>query len=594
MAKKEGMRWNLDEILPAKKFDELWKEIEQDISKYDFFLPKFSPEMDRDGFVAFMKFDEKIIEKLARLGGMPCLWESTDQKSQEAKLLKSKAEDLVLRFSNKTRKISLWLQGKEIDGFVRLDDKNAERLFKTLPALQYGMMYSRKLARHTLLENEEKIITEKDMTGAGVLVDLRELIETEFCFKFKPKGKKEKIFNNAAELLKHVYSKNANEREAACNSLLEKYKENIDKFFMVYQAIVKDWRYDYERRGYESAIQVRNIGNHVPDKAIEVLLDVCRTNRDVYQRYFRFKAKELGMKRLRRHDIYAPLKIAKDEKISYEESKKLVLSTFDEFSKGFGEKARRIINDRHIDSHPRQNKRGGAFCLTLMPSIAPYVLLNYTHTARDVSTMAHELGHGIHSLYAAHLPMAAQHANLPLSETASTFGEMVVFEKMLEKAKNDKVRKAMLSDKMADSFATILRQAYFVMFEKKAHEAVRKGITAEQLSGLYMEMLKEQFGDSVDISPIYRYEWARIPHIVATPFYCYAYNFGELLSMALFARYKKEGVGFVPKIEKVLSYGGSEDPDKVLKEIGVDMCSREFWEGSFEIVRGWQEKLEQY
>ncbi len=594
MGEKDGAVWNLDGVLPLKKFDSLYKELEQDIDKYDFFLPKFSPEMGRDDFAAFMKFDENITEKLARLGGMPLLWESTDQKSQEAKLLKSKAEDLTLRFSNKTRRISHWLQGKEVEGIQKLDDKNAERLFKTLPALQYGMMYSRKLAKYTLLENEEKIITEKDTAGINALVDLRELIETEFSFKFKPKGKKERIFKTAAELLKYVYSKDANEREAACNALLEKYKENIDKFFLVYQSVIKDWRYDYERRGYENAIQVRNIANHVPGKAIQVLLDVCMENRDVYQRYFKFKAKELGMKKLRRHDIYAPLKIAKEEKISYEESKKIVLSTFDAFSKGFGEKAKRIINERHIDSHPRQNKSGGAFCLTIAPSIAPYVLLNYTQTPRDVSTMAHELGHGIHSLYAAHLPMAAQHANLPLSETASTFGEMVVFEKMLENAKNNKARKAMLSDKMSDSFATILRQAYFVMFEIKAHEAVKKGITAEQLSNLYMDMLKEQFGDSVDISPIFRYEWARIPHLVATPFYCYAYNFGELLSMALFAKYKKEGKSFVQKIEKVLAYGGSEDPDKVLKEIGVDMCSKEFWEGSFEAVREWQGKLEQY
>lgn len=591
---KEEVRWNLDDILPIKKFDALYREAERDINKYDFFLPKFSPDMNRDEFVAFMKFDEKIVEKLARLGGMPYLWESTNQKSQEAKLLKSKAEDLLLRFSNKTRKIILWLQGKEVQGMQKLDDKNAERLFKTLPALHYGMMYARKLAKHTLLENEEKIVTEKDMTGAGVLVELRELIETEFHYKLKLKGKKEKILKTSSDVIVYIYSKDPEEREAASKALLEKYRENIDKFFMVYQAIVKDWRYDYERRGYQSAIQVRNIANDIPDKTIEVLLDVCKENRDVYHRYFRFKAKEMGMKKLRRSDIYAPLKTAKDEKIQFNASKKIVLETFDSFAKGFGEKARQIINARHIDSHPRENKRGGAFCLTLAPSIIPYVLLNHTNKARDVSTIAHELGHGIHSLYAAHLPMAAQHANLPLSETASTLGEMIVFEKLLEMAKNDGERKAMLADKMADSFATILRQAYFVKFEILAHEAIKKGVTAGQLSDIYLETLKEEFGDSIELDPLFKYEWARIPHMVATPFYCYAYNFGELLSMSLFARYKKEGSAFIPAIEKVLAYGGSESPDKVLKEIGVDMRSKRFWQGGFDIVKEWQKRLERY
>jgi len=590
----EEMRWNLDDVLPKSRFDALCRELEENLKQYDYFYPKLKPGMSEADFKELADFEEKTGEKLARIGGMPQLWESVDQKSQEAKLLKGKAEDLGLKFSNKTRKIGLWLQGKEVEGMQRLDDKNAERLFRAVPPLYYGMMYARKLAKHTLSEAEEKLIHEKDMAGVDVLVDLRELIETEFHYKFKPKGKKEKILKTVSDLLVYAYSKDPKEREAAARALLEKYRENIDKFFMVYQAIVKDWWHDYERRGYESAIQVRNIANHIPDKAIEVLLNVCKENKDVYHRYFRFKAKELGMKKLRRFDIYAPLKAAKEGKIGFNASRKIVLDTFDSFAKGFGEKARIILNAKHVDSHPRETKRGGAFCATLAPKIIPYVLLNHTGKERDVSTMAHELGHGIHSMYAAHLPMGAQHANLPLSETASTLGEMIVFEKLLEKAKNDKERKAMLSDKMGDSFATILRQAYFVKFEILAHEAIKKGVTADQLSGIYLETLKEEFGDSVELDEMFKYEWARIPHLAATPFYCYAYNFGELLSLALFAKYKKEGEAFIPKIEKVLAAGGSRAPEEVLREIGVDMCSRQFWEGSFDIVREWQDRLEKY
>lgn len=588
------VRWNLDDILPIKKFDALYQEIEEQLKKYEFFYANISPQMPEEGFKALIDFDEMMSEKLCRLTDMPLLMEAADQKSAEAKLMKSKSENLAIKHANISRKLVLWIQGKPVEGIKTLDNANAERLFNAVPDLNYVLRHARESARYTLNEREERICTEKNLTGIEVVLNLRRLIETEFKYRFKVKGKKEKIIDVEADVLKYAYSKNPAEREAASVALLEKFKENIDKFFMMYQAVVKDWHYSAEMRGFKSAIAIRNHANHVPDEAVEALLAVCRENRDIYQRYFIFKAKELGMKKLRRCDLYAPLNIAKTEEIPYRNGVKIVLNTYDNFAKGFGERARIIVNKKHIDSHPRLNKMGGAFCSTVAPSIVPYIMLNYTNRFRDVSTLAHELGHGIHSLYANKHSISCHHANLPLSETASTLGEMIVFEKLLEMAKNDKERKAMLADKMADSYATIMRQAYFVEFEILAHKEIMKGVTAEHLSELYFSTLKEQFGNSVALDPLYRYEWSRISHIFETPFYCYAYNFGELLSLALFARYKKEGSSFVPKIEKILAYGGSEDPDKVLKEIGVDMSSRKFWQGSFEIVKEWQKKLESY
>jgi len=212
----------------------------------------------------------------------------------------------------------------------------------------------------------------------------------------------------------------------------------------------------------------------------------------------------------------------------------------------------------------------------------------------DVSTLAHELGHGIHALYANHHSVSSQNAGLPLCETASTLLEMVMFEKLLKQAENDQVRKALLFNKMAGSFATVLRQNYFVKFEIKAHEAIERGVTGEELSDIYFnDILKPQFGDSLSIDDSFRYEWAYLPHIVHTPFYCYAYSFGELLSLALFSEYKKQGSVFVPKIEKILAYGGSKSPQKILGEVGIDINSRAFWQGSFDIIKGWQKQLEE-
>jgi oligoendopeptidase F len=230
--------------------------------------------------------------------------------------------------------------------------------------------------------------------------------------------------------------------------------------------------------------------------------------------------------------------------------------------------------------------------MTITPTITPYVLLNYTNKMRDVSTLAHELGHGVHSLYANKHSISTQHATLPLAETASTLGEMILFEKILSETKDPKLKKQLLSDKLADSYATVCRQNYIVKFEISAHDAIQKGIEENELSQMWLDNLKQQFGDSVEVDEMFRYEWAYIPHIIHTPFYCYAYNFGELLSMALYAKYKQEGESFVPKIEAILAAGGSQDPKEVLANVGIDMSSADFWQGSFELIRAWQKELE--
>ena len=588
---KEKLSWNLDEILKAKDFEKLYKEIEKEMGQIEGWVKKLKPEMKEETFRGIMDFEEELGKKITRLEYMPYLWEQVDQKNQEAKKLKGRADDLGVRLAQKSRVISHWLIGKEMEGLKRLDDKNAKRLFATIPDLEYGLNYDRTAAKYTLKKDEEDIISHKDVNGANQLINLREIIETEFEFDLKIKGKKTKKIRTLSELLSLVHSPKKTERKAAHRAMLFKYWQNIDKFFLVYSAIVKDWDYEAKLRGYKSPISVRNFGNHVPDEAVETLLKVCRDNREIFQNYFKYKAKRLGMKKLERWDIYAPLE-KKTKKINFGEAKELVLETFENFLPKFAKLAKRIFEDQHIDSHPSSVKRSGAFCATVMPEISPYIMLNHDNQMRDVFTMAHELGHGIHSLYAAHHRMGSQHANLPLSETASTFGEMVLFERIFSAEQNIDIKRSMLSEKMADSFASILRQNYFVIFEKRAHEAIQKGITAEELSEMWLSTLKEQFGNSVKIDKIFKYEWCVIPHIVNSPFYCYAYNFGELLSFALFARYKKEGKSFIAKIEKILAAGGSEDPDKILKKVGVDMRSEKFWQGSFEIIKEWQKELE--
>ncbi len=586
------LKWKLNDIVSIKEFNSLYSDVERSLGKYDSYYLMLKPDMPEKDFIKFIKFNELIKEKISRLGYRAFLMDAEDQKSQQAKLMKNRERDLEIRFNDVSRKIWHWIKGKKVDEKPVLDKKNAKRLFNSIGDLKYILNYERDFAKHNLKISEESIISNKDMNGISALNDLRTLIETEFEYDFNPKGGRKRKKNiSQSELVSYVYSSNRENRKAAYEMLLKKYRENIDKLFIIYQAIVKDWVYDSRLRKFNSPISVRNKYNHIPDSAVSTLIEVCAANREVFWKYFRYKKKELGLKNFERWDIYAPIKET-NAKISFSKAINIVLDTLKGFNPEFAIHAKSIIDSKHIDSHSKPNKVSGAFCATVSPKIIPYILLNYTGKYRDVLTLAHELGHGIHSLYARKHSISAQDANLPLSETASTFCEMIVFERLYAEAKNVNTKKWLLADRMANSYATILRQNYFVKFELEAHNMISKGITSEGLSGIYYNNLKEQFGSAVKIDPIFRYEWAYIPHIVHTPFYCYAYNFGELLSLALYSAYKKHGNKIIRRIEKILSYGGSENPQMILKESGFDITDSSFWQGSFDIIKKWQKELE--
>lgn len=592
MTKNNLPTWQLDDVLPLEKFDKLHQDLKSRIPQFDVHFAKMKPDMSTEDFSAYMAFSQKFYEDLTLLGDRPSLMESVNTKDSKARSLSSRAKDLGLEVSEVTQKISQWFKGKDVSGKKTLDDKNAARLFATLGDLEYRYTFMRKNARHTLSEAEEKITTIKDSNGVETLLELRELLESEQRYQaVLEAGGEPTLFDNQSELMTHVRSASPVARENVYRSLFTEYDKNIDKYHLIYQSVVKDWVQETKLRGFSSPIGRRNTANHVPDEAIDVLMDVCTRNREVFQEFFKTKAKLLGVDKLRRFDLYAPID-STEAKYSYEEAQTMILEIYHNFSPAFAANAKKVIDAQHVDASLSANKRSGAFATTIIPSVTPYVFMSYAGTARDVSTLAHELGHAVHFLYAANKPFGAQFANLPLSETASTFGEMLLFEHLLDKTTSQKERRTMLLDKLADSYATIIRQNYFVKFEQQVHDRISEGLTPDDLSEMWLDGLREQFGDAVDVDPIFAKEWSYIPHIVNSPFYCYAYSFGDLLSLALFARYKKEGQSFVPKIEAILAAGGSQDPQKVLSKVGVDITDASFWQGSFEIIKAWQKELE--
>ena len=571
--------WDLSELAKNPKsaaFQKQVQELEKQAVKFEKIKSQLNPKMSSKKFKDILNQVEKISENMSKIGGYASLSYSSDTQSDEATSLMTKMSKLGSDISNKILFFDLWWK-------TQVDEKNAKRLMKDSGELTEYLAHKRLFAKYALSEPEERIINTLDVTGISALVKLYDKITNAFEYQMKVGGKNKKMTRE--ELTNYVRSTNPKIRETAYKTILTKYSENKGVVGEIYQNIVLNWRDEgIEIRGYDSPISMRNIGNDVDDKTIESLLSICRKNSPVFQKFFAQKAKMLKMKKLRRYDVYAPAAAnIKEKNYTYSKSVKLVFESLGKFSGTLEEYARKIFNENHIDSAIRQGKRDGAFCSTLTPKITPYVLVNFTGKSRDVFTLAHELGHAVHSQAAQDRSILVQDAPLPLAETASTFSELLLYDNLSDKI-SDNEKKIMLAEKIDDLYATILRQSYFTIFEVDAHKQIGKGTTIDEISKTYLQNLKEQFGNSVTISDDFAIEWSCIPHFHHTPFYCYAYSFGNLLALSLFQRYKKEGKDFVPSYINILAAGGSKKPEKLLAEYGFDIRSPKFWQEGFDYI----------
>jgi oligoendopeptidase F len=443
----------------------------------------------------------------------------------------------------------------------------------------------------TLSEPEEKIINIKDVTGVTALNMLYDSITNRYVFKLEIDGEEKEM--TRGEIMALVRQSDPDLRAQAYQELFRVYEEDAPILGQIYQAVARDWRNEnINLRGFKSPISVRNLVNDIPDEVIETLLDVTRQNAKHFQRFFRLKAKRLGVEKLRRYDIYAPVAKA-DKEYDFSEAADIVLDSFNDFHPKFAQMAQQIFDANHVDGEIRKGKMSGAFCATITPDLTPWVLLNYQGKADDVATMAHELGHGIHALMAQEHTALTQHACLPLAETASTFGEMMLVDKLLAQESDAAVRRDLLYRQMDDAFATILRQNYFSMFEQTAHDMIAEGAQVNEIADAYLANLKDEFGDSVDISDEFRWEWVMVPHFYNVPFYVYAYAFGQLLVLSLYKQFQEEGDAFKPRYMQILSAGGSIAPVELLANAGIDVTKAAFWQGGFDVVDEMVTKLEE-
>lgn len=455
---------------------------------------------------------------------------------------------------------------------------------------RYHLETIRRFKPHTLSEPEEQVINVKNITGRSAVQQLYDVVTNGFTFTLRVGGKKKTM--NREALSAFVRNPKPAMREAAYHELYRVYEDQQDLLGEIYKTLVSDWKAEnLQLRHFATPLASRNLSNDIPDQAVGALLSVCMHNAPLFQRYFKLKARLCGIKRMNRYHIYAPHR-AEQKTYRYPDAVRMVLDAYQAFSPRLAELAQRVFADRHIDARTKPGKMGGAYCYSVVPALTPYVMLNFTGEARDIATMAHELGHAIHGMMAEQHNVFTFHSTLPLAETASVFGERILSDALMASETNKAVKQSLLVNQLDDIYATVMRQAYFVAFERTAHDMVAQGATTLDLAKTYLAMLRQQFGKAVPVSPEFQWEWLTIPHLYASPFYCYAYSFGNLLVLALYRMYQEQGQAFVPKYVNLLAAGGSKAPQAILAEVGVDMNDAAFWQSGFDAIAGMVDQLE--
>jgi oligoendopeptidase F len=463
--------------------------------------------------------------------------------------------------------------------WVKVDDDDARKLLAS-PALAHYRHYldhKRAWRPHYLTEPEEKVLEEKSNTGRAAFVRLFDETVASLRFPFEHAGRVEHL--PLQQVNAKLFDADRSVRAAAAAALTRGLRDNARLLTYILNTLVLDHRSDCSLRQFDTPMAPRNLANEISPAVVEALMSAAERHHATVQRYYRLKGKLLGIDRLLDYDRYAPL-FPDTPNVDWPTARRIVQESYDSFSPRAGEVIRTFFERRWIDAELRAGKRGSAFSSSTVPSAHPYILMNYTDKLRDVMTLAHELGHGLHQYLAR--PVGYLQCDTPLTtaETASVFGEMLTFQRLLQVHPDPRTRLAMLCSKVEDGFATVFRQVVLTRFEQALHRArAEEGeLPTERVNELWLAANRPMHGEVVELTDGYGWWWAYIGHFVHVPFYCYAYAFGELLVLALVQKYKQEGPDFVPRYLELLSAGGSDAPHVLLARLGVDVNDPAFWE----------------
>ena len=577
----DTVTWDLEPLVGGKGpagVDELLDEAEAiatQLSEQRGKVASFGPaELE-----SFMRALERLADLTGRAGSYAALWFSTDTTDPERGAL-------LQRVQERSTAISTKLVFFELE-WATLEDDRAEELLahEGLAFCRHHLRMQRRYRDFLLSEPEEKILKEKAVTGSAAWSRLFE--EHTSTIQAELDGERVPLM----EALSRLQDPDRAVRRRAAEAVTAALAPGLRMRAFIYNTLVYDKAVDDRLRGYPHWLAARNLANEVSDGSVRSLIEAVTARYDIPQRWYALKAKLLGLDRLADYDRMAPL-VADDVTMAWDEAVELVLDSYRSFSDELGAAAARIVNEPWIDAPVRPGKRHGAFCSYTVPSVHPYILLNWTNRRRDALTLAHELGHGVHALLASVQGIFHQSTPLTLAETASVFGETIVFGRLLDQIDDPRQRLGLLAENLEGAIATVFRQIAMNRFEDAVHEARRAQgeLSVDTLCSLWRQTQEAMLGDSVELTKGYDTWWSYVPHFIGAPGYVYAYAYGQLLALSVYRRYEELGDAFVDDYLTMLRSGGSMSPEELGALVGIDLTDPGFWDKGLSLV---EERLRQ-
>jgi len=533
--------------------------------------------LDPPDFLQALRDYERIQEEGIRPLLYASLLFSEDTQNAEHKALFQKAKEQWVALESALLFFRLAL--------IQLPESRLQALleYPPLETYRHPLQLLRRFRSFTRPEKEEEILQKKNMTGRSAFIHLFDEFTGSFIFRLEVEGQEREF--TGSQILAFLHSPHRELRERAFRLFLDHHGRNQLVLTSIFNSLIHDAQVEDDLRGYRGPMDQTLLENMIPAETVEIMMGVTEAHYPLAQKYWELKARLLGLPRLKNSDLYAPLPGAQQE-IDYDRAQDLLLRAFSNFHPEFGRIARQFFDQRWIDAAIRKGKYGGAFCAGMTPSLHPYLLLNFTGNLRDLMTLAHEMGHGVHFFMARKQTWMNFDPPLPLAETASVFGEMVMIQTLLEEEKDPSIRRSLLALEIDDILATVFRQNVLTRFEQEAYRLRRDHLLSpEEIGDLWQRVNRQLFGHAVEMLPEYRWGWSYISHFIHSRFYCFSYIFGELVVLALYSRYLSEGPSFLPRFIQLLESGGSGTPVELLGRMGIEIQRPDLWEMGLGMLR---------
>jgi oligoendopeptidase F len=611
-AELERTAWDLEPLLEGEGREGVERRLTAALARAQAFAERYAgklSELDSDGLGQAMEELAAMHDLVGRAGTYAALRFSTDTADPENGALLQLAQE-------RGTAIETTLLFFELEWAALGQDRVDELLAADgLDFCRHYLHNVRRYRDHLLSEPEEKILAEKALTGASAWSRLFEQLTSTIEVELPPaqaaaagngaqgegsglgaeaSGSAQRAGEEQGDgphrvaldvAMSQLISPDRGLRQATAEAVTEALAPGLGTRAFLFNTLIADKAIDDRLRSYAHWLAARNLANEASDDSVRALIEAVRARQEIPRRWYRLKAQLLGIERLADYDRMAA--VTEDvTTFAFARAKQIVLECYASFSPELGELAERFFSERRIDAPVRPAKRGGAFCAPAVPSAAPYVLLNYTSRRRDVLTLAHELGHGVHFALAARQGIFHQTTPLTLAETASVFGETVVFGRLLAEDSEPSSRLALLAQNLEDTIATVFRQVAMNRFEDLVHTTRREQgeLSVERFGELWAESQAEMLGDSVELTDGYRSWWSYIPHFIGSPGYVYAYAYGQLLALSVYERYEQTGPELVPRYLEMLAAGGSRSPEELVELVGIDLADPGFWDAGLDLV----------